>query len=221
MVAGQSSRSKRPRESRQAASRRTQARAESAELPLEVDGKRFDGVELILRAAQFAAWKHRNQRRKDAAGSPYINHPLELAQVLWVEGKVRDPIVIAAALLHDTLEDTETTPGELRGEFGPAVARIVEEVTDTKWLKKRTRKQLQITRASRSSEGAKLVKLADKICNLRDIIASPPADWSLERKREYFEWARKVVDQLRGTNAHLERRFDQLYRKGPASRVVG
>src|SRR5690606_1537503 len=104
---------------------------------------------------------------------------------------------------------------------GPAVARIVEEVTDTKWLKKRTRKQLQITRASRSSEGAKLVKLADKICNLRDIIASPPADWSLERKREYFEWARKVVDQLRGTNAHLERRFDQLYRKGPASRVVG
>lgn len=172
-----------------------------------------------MRAAQFAAWKHRNQRRKDAAASPYINHPLDLAYVLWKEGNVRDPVVLAAALLHDTLEDTETTPEELRGEFGPEVARIVEEVTDTKWLRKRTRKQLQISRASRSSIAAKLVKLADKICNVRDIIASPPADWTEERKREYFEWAKKVVDQLRGTNARLERRFDQLFRKVPGNDI--
>ena len=90
---------------------------------------------------------------------------------------------------------------------------MVAEVTDTKWLRTGARKRLQISKASRSSEGAKLIKIADKIANLRDIIAKPPADWSLARKCEYFDWAREVVDGLRGTNARLERRFDSLYRK--------
>ena len=202
-----------------AGQRGTKARPGSTSVRAKLPAADPRGIGLILRAAQFAAWKHRNQRRKDAAASPYINHPLDLAYVLWKEGNVRDPVVLAAALLHDTLEDTETTPEELRGEFGPEVARIVEEVTDTKWLRKRTRKQLQISRASRSSIAAKLVKLADKICNVRDIIASPPADWTEERKREYFEWAKKVVDQLRGTNARLERRFDQLFRKVPGNDI--
>jgi guanosine-3',5'-bis(diphosphate) 3'-pyrophosphohydrolase len=170
---------------------------------------------LVLKAAAFAAWKHRDQRRKDAEASPYINHPLALAQVLSSEGQVTDPVVLSAALLHDTLEDTETTVEELAGTFGRRVAAIVEEVTDTKWLQKGTRKKLQVSRAGRSSSAAKLVKLADKICNLRDILASPPADWSVERKREYFDWAKSVVDRVRGANARLERRFDQLYRKRP------
>src|SRR3977135_3612162 len=156
------------------------------------------GTGLVLKAAAFAAWKHRDQRRKDADASPYINHPLALAEVLSSEGKVTDPIVLAAALLHDTLEDTETTVEELTGAFGRRVAGIVEEVTDTKWLQKGTRKKLQVARAGRSSSAAKLVKPADKICNLRDLLASPPADWSVERKRDYFDWAKSVVDRVRG-----------------------
>lgn len=170
---------------------------------------------LILKAVRFAAWKHRDQKRKDEAASPYINHPVALAEVLWSEGGVRDPVVIAAALLHDTLEDTETTVAELRGAFGAQVAATVEEVTDVKWLARSSRKRLQVARAGRSSLRAKQVKIADKICNLRDIIASPPKGWSLERKREYFDWARSVIDQLRGANPRLERRFDQLYRQRP------
>ena len=155
---------------------------------------------LILKAVRFAAWKHRDQKRKDEAASPYVNHPVALAEVLWSEGGVRDPVVIAAALLHDTLEDTETTVEELRGAFGAQVAATVEEVTDVKWLARSSRKRLQVARAGRSSLRAKQVKIADKICNLRDIIASPPKGWSLERKREYFDWAKSVIDQLRGAN---------------------
>jgi guanosine-3',5'-bis(diphosphate) 3'-pyrophosphohydrolase len=177
--------------------------------------KRNGDIGLILAAVQFAAWKHRAQKRKDEAGSPYINHPVALAEVLWNEGGVRDPVVIASALLHDTLEDTETSVEELRGTFGVHVAEVVEEVTDVKWLGKTSRKRLQVARAGRSSPRAKQVKLADKICNLRDIIANPPAGWSVERKRAYFDWAKSVIDQVRGTNPRLERRFDQLYRRRP------
>jgi len=172
-------------------------------------------ADLILRAVAFAAHKHRDQRRKDKEASPYINHPIQLAIVLWEEGGVRDPEVIAAALLHDTLEDTETTWQELRGEFGEDIADVVLEVTDTHWIKKALRKRLQVARARHSSESAKLVKLADKICNLRDMAARPPAGWSLERKRQYFDWAKEVVDRLRGTHPELERRFDEVYALKP------
>jgi len=173
------------------------------------------GTELILKAVAFSSWKHRDQRRKDATRTPYVNHPVALAEVLWFEGKVRDASAIAAALLHDTIEDTDTTVEEIKGAFGATVAGVVMEVTDTKWLGKTARKRLQIVKAHKSSERAKLVKLADKICNLRDITAHPPADWSVNRKQEYFDWAKEVVDGLRGTNARLERRFDQVYRKRP------
>jgi guanosine-3',5'-bis(diphosphate) 3'-pyrophosphohydrolase len=170
---------------------------------------------LVLKAAAFAAHKHRDQRRKGSSASPYINHPITLARVLDAEGGVDDPVVLAAALLHDTIEDTDTSYAELAGQFGTAVADVVAEVTDTKWLRKNARKRLQIAKAARSSERAKLVKLADKIANLRDIIGSPPAGWSLARKREYFDWAKEVVDHIRGTNERLERKFDSLYRKRP------
>ena len=173
------------------------------------------GAGLILAALRFAAWKHRDQRRKGPHSVPYINHPIDLANVLWFEGQVRDPLVIAAAILHDTIEDTETTPDELRGAFGATVAGIVDEVTDVTWLRKRARKKLQVARAGRASKRARLVKLADKICNLRDIKAHPPRDWTLDRRREYFDWALSVVDEIRGTNARLERRFDDVYRLKP------
>src|SRR5688572_26422608 len=142
----------------------------------------------ILDALQFAAHKHRDQRRKDPEASPYINHPITLANILWLEGDVHEPLVICAALLHDTIEDTATTEAELAERFGPAVARIVMEVTDDKTLDRAVRKRLQVEHAPHISREAKLVKLADKIANLRDVAASPPAGWPLARQREYFEW---------------------------------
>jgi guanosine-3',5'-bis(diphosphate) 3'-pyrophosphohydrolase len=177
--------------------------------------KSADGTGLVLRAARFAAWKHRDQRRKGRGHLPYINHPLDLAHVLWFEGGIEDPVVLAAALLHDTIEDTQTSLQELQGEFGPQIAEIVMEVTDEPSLDWRARKRLQISRARNASTAAKLVKLADKICNLRSLIASPPQGWSEERQRNYFDWSKAVIDQLRGINPALEQRFDQVYRQRP------
>jgi len=173
------------------------------------------GLSLILKALEFAALKHRDQRRKDALASPYINHPIALANVLTREGGVSDPVVMAAALLHDTVEDTETTPAELREVFGDRIAGIVDEVTDDKNLLKAERKRLQVERAAHISREAKLVKLADKICNVRDVAYQPPAKWDLTRRREYFEWAKAVVDQMRGLHPGLERKFDEAYALKP------
>jgi guanosine-3',5'-bis(diphosphate) 3'-pyrophosphohydrolase len=169
---------------------------------------------LVLKAAAFAADRHRGQRRKDAEASPYINHPLALAELLAGEGGVTDPVVLAAALLHDTVEDTETTLAEIEAGFGAEVASIVAEVTDDTSLPRAERKRLQVARAAAKSDRAKLVKLADKICNLRDIAASPPADWSEARKREYRHWAGEVVDGLRGVSPVLEAAFDEIRRSG-------
>ncbi len=174
-----------------------------------------DELGVVLEALAFAAHKHRDQRRKDAAASPYINHPIALANVLVREGAVREPGVIAAALLHDTLEDTQTTPAELRAAFGERVARIVEEVTDDKSLPKAERKRLQVEHAAAISREAKLVKLADKICNLRDMSDHPPASWDLARRREYFDWAKAVIDRLRGEHPGLEAAFDAAYARRP------
>lgn len=167
-------------------------------------------IGLILKATQFAAEKHSNQRRKDADASPYINHPIALANVLANEGSVADATILCAAVLHDTIEDTKTTAEELKQLFGDKVTAIVLEVTDDKSLAKEARKEEQIRHAPHISTEAKLVKLADKICNLRDILASPPADWSADRKRAYFEWAARVVAGLRGVHPGLEAVFDGL-----------
>ncbi|KGC43897.1 HD domain-containing protein [Burkholderia pseudomallei] len=165
----------------------------------------------LVAAIAFAADKHRNQRRKDHEASPYINHPIALANVLANEAGVEDERVLIAAVLHDTVEDTETTEQELLRLFGKEVADIVMEVTDDKTLPKAERKRLQVEHATHISRRAKLVKLADKICNLRDVAKSPPADWSLERKQEYFDWAKAVVDGLRGVHPGLETLFDEAY----------
>jgi GTP diphosphokinase / guanosine-3',5'-bis(diphosphate) 3'-diphosphatase len=163
---------------------------------------------LLLNALAFAARKHRDQRRKDAESSPYINHPILVAHVLAAEGAVTDPAVLVAAILHDTVEDTRTTFAELERAFGPEVAGLVRELTDDKSLPKLERKRLQVEHAAAASPGAKQIKLADKICNVRDITDTPPADWPAERRVAYLDWAAEVVSACRGVNPGLEAAFD-------------
>jgi GTP diphosphokinase / guanosine-3',5'-bis(diphosphate) 3'-diphosphatase len=172
-------------------------------------------IGLVLRALAFAAHKHRDQRRKGAEASPYINHPISVANVLVNEAGVDDLVVVCAALLHDTLEDTLTSAAELEGQFGAQITRIVQEVSDDKALSKEARKRMQVEHAPHLSTRAKLVKLADKTCNLRDMAVQPPANWSLERKRAYYDWARDVVAGLRGVSPTLERAFDDAYALRP------
>ena len=169
----------------------------------------------LLDAVMFAAERHRNQRRKDAAASPYINHPIALAHLLATVGAVDDLDVLRAAILHDTVEDTETSEIELRERFGDVVADMVMEVTDDKSLPKLRRKELQIEHAPHKSPGAVLVKLADKTCNLRDIAVAPPADWSTARRQEYFDWAKRVVDALPLVSAPMLAVFAQAYAARP------
>jgi guanosine-3',5'-bis(diphosphate) 3'-pyrophosphohydrolase len=166
--------------------------------------------DVLIKAAAFAAEKHRHQRRKDLAASPYINHPLALARLLSEEGGIDDVHVLCAALLHDTIEDTDATADELRLQFGDRVAALVLEVTDDKTLGKAERKARQIEHAADLSREAKLVKLADKICNLRDILASPPVGWTCERKVAYFTWAEQVIAGVRGVHPKLEGVFDEI-----------
>jgi len=146
-----------------------------------------DELKLLLQALAFSAHKHKDQRRKDVDSSPYINHPISLASILCNEGHVTDIDVICGALLHDTVEDTDTTAAELEDRFGPIIRDIVMDVTDDKTLDKPDRKRLQIEHAAHISEQAKLVKLADKISNLRDVAENPPPAWSLERRQGYFD----------------------------------
>ena len=177
----------------------------------------MNDIAKLLDAATFSAERHKNQRRKDADSSPYINHPLALARLLAVEGHVTDIEVLMAAVLHDTIEDTETTELELRTRFGEPVAGLVVEVTDDKSLPKQRRKDLQIKHAANASHGAALVKIADKICNLRDVALNPPVGWPLERRIEYFDWAKRVIDRLPSVNAELLQAFDVAYAARPST----
>jgi (p)ppGpp synthase/HD superfamily hydrolase len=171
----------------------------------------------VLKALHFAADKHRDQRRKGAEASPYVNHLIEVAELLAREGGVTDVITLQAAILHDTLEDTETSPEELDAHFSVVVRRIVEEVTDDQVLSKAERKRLQIVHARHLSERAKLVKLADKIANLRSLLLAPPVKWSLKQKQEYVAWSDRVGEGLRGCNEQLEASFDAAVAKARQS----
>jgi len=173
-----------------------------------------DSAGMILKALRFSAEKHSDQRRKDAKSSPYINHPIQVAETLWEVGGVRDNALLVAALLHDTIEDTDATPEEIKRAFGEEVLGLVLEVTDDKSLPKQIRKQLQIENAAKKSLKAKLLKLADKLCNIHDLIHSPPSSWSLKRRQEYLAWSEKVVRGVRGTNKDLEARYDEVLKEG-------
>ena len=178
--------------------------------------KDSDEYVTILKALHFASIKHKDQRRLDEEASPYINHPIEVAELLARVGQVTDLVVLQSAILHDTIEDTETTAAEIEELFGAEVCSVVQEVTDDKSLPKQERKRLQIEHAPHISTRAKMVKLADKISNVRAIQETPPANWSRERRRAYLDWTEQVVAGLRGCNLHLEELYDQYLRSGRA-----
>lgn len=168
----------------------------------------------LLQAAMFSAEKHRRQRRKGEDASPYINHPIAVADLVANAGGISDVRILAAAILHDTIEDTNTTLDQLTELFGQEVSTLVAEVSDDKSLPKAERKRLQIEHAQQLSSAAKMIKLADKISNVTEVLENPPVDWSIERRRDYLEWARAVVAGCQGTNAGLEQRFDELLKRG-------
>jgi guanosine-3',5'-bis(diphosphate) 3'-pyrophosphohydrolase len=171
----------------------------------------------ILHATRFAAEKHKQQRRKNEDATPYINHPIEVAEHLARIGGICDEDVLIAALLHDTIEDTHTTYEELVDLFGKRVADIVLECTDDKSLEKAERKRLQIVHAPKKSPEAKCVKIADKTSNLSSIISDPPRDWDIQRKKEYFEWAERVIDGLLGENDALDGCAKEVLARGKAA----
>lgn len=166
----------------------------------------------ILAAAQYAAEKHASQKRKGEAGEPYINHVIEVAHL--VSNVVPDDAnVVIAALLHDVLEDTEVTAAEMRRQFGQDVTNLVMEMTDDKSLPKKERKRLQVEHAPSMSVRAQIIKLADKISNLQSILVSPPAKWDYERKKQYFDWGKQVVEALSSPNPILKAEFERTYQR--------
>ena len=177
-------------------------------------------VSRLLHALHFAADKHRDQRRKDALASPYINHPILVAQLLADIAGVTDTDILMAAILHDTVEDTETTFEELEQLFGSSVAGIVAEVTDDKTLSKKERKRLQIEHAQHISPEGALVKIADKLANIHDIAINPPQGWDRARRTEYLAWAEAVVGSCPSVNVALENRFAETLETAHAALQV-
>ena len=174
----------------------------------------------VLHAADAAARWHVHQRRKGEAGEPYINHLLEVALLVAQATQGQDFNLVIAALLHDVIEDCEIPASAIAAEFGADVAGLVQEVTDDKSLPKTERKRLQIDHAAHASNRAKILKLADKISNLRAMEASPPKGWSVERKLDYVHWARRVVAGVRGADAGLEAEFDAAAIRAEAALAV-
>ena len=172
-------------------------------------------MNLVLKATQFAALKHHDQRRKDGK-TPYIIHPISVAMILAEIGGIDDPEILSAALLHDTIEDTDTSAHELDEKFGSRVRIIVEELTDNNLLTFSQRKQMQIDNAPYLSKDATLVKIADKISNVSDVIKTPPPEWNQKRCTEYVDWAEAVINNCQKVNQDLENYFFELlteYRK--------
>jgi (p)ppGpp synthase/HD superfamily hydrolase len=163
----------------------------------------------LVRAFRFAAEAHVDQKRKGERQEPYINHLAEVADLVAAATEGADPDLVVAALLHDTVEDTSVTPADLAREFGPKVADLVSEVTDDRTLPQAERKRAQVEHASHLSHGAQIIKLADKTSNVRAIVASPPKDWSAQRRADYVDWARKVAEICRSASPQLGALFDE------------
>jgi (p)ppGpp synthase/HD superfamily hydrolase len=164
----------------------------------------------LMQATLFAARAHAGQTRKGAAAEPYVNHVIEVAAILAAHDAPEEAIL--AGLLHDTVEDTAVTPAELVAAFGEVVAGLVAEATDDKTLTREQRKALQVKHAAAHSPAGKMLKLADKIANLRAIADSPPANWDHARRVEYVGWAGRVAGGLKGANPALDALFEKTYR---------
>lgn len=176
---------------------------------------------LILRAAQLAAELHQDQRRKGASKRPYINHPLEVAQRLAEVAQVSDAEVLAAALLHDTVEDTAATAEDILEAFGPKVAALVAEVTDDKSLAKAERKQMQVQHAPHLSADAAAIKISDKTSNVLDLVRDPPPDWGHSRLVGYLDWAERVVGAIQHPHTALRQQFHAAITAGRAALAGG
>ncbi|GAA5955097.1 hypothetical protein JCM8115_001850 [Rhodotorula mucilaginosa] len=174
----------------------------------------------LLEAAHFAAVAHSQQRRKSAARPAYIQHPIHVALLLASPESSLYPNppveILQAAVLHDTIEDTDVTAQDLEQKFGKEVTTIVLECSDDKNLDKAQRKQAQIDSAPHKSDAAKHVKLADKLSNLRDLMSADgrPSGWPVERIQEYFVWAKMVTDACRSVNPGLAEELETIYREG-------
>lgn len=167
----------------------------------------------LSKAIVFAAQCHSGQYRKDGK-TPYINHPLEVMNLVVTHVENPSTDMLIAAVLHDVVEDTNVTPAEIKHMFGPTVQRLVVELTDDKTLSKDERKRLQLQEVHSLSPEGKLLRLCDKICNVYDILYAPPGDWDVQRRLDYIKWSNAVVDRIRGTHKVLEQRFDELYAAG-------
>jgi (p)ppGpp synthase/HD superfamily hydrolase len=167
------------------------------------------GLRLVSEAAEFAARRHTGMQRKGRGNEPYINHLAEVANLLAIATDGADAELVAAGWLHDTIEDTETTREELAQKFSERVAALVVEVTDDMTLPKDQRRQKQVIDAPKKSPGAKMIKIADKISNIRARIHPQPNQVEREDLIDYVAWAEKVVAGCRGVNAMLDRTFDE------------
>jgi guanosine-3',5'-bis(diphosphate) 3'-pyrophosphohydrolase len=173
----------------------------------------MNDAEKLMRAASYAAQKHRSHRRKGADADPYINHPIQVAALLAEVGGITDADILSAALLHDVVEDTDTPPEEIEELFGSRIRGFVMELTDDKNLPKAERKRKQVEHAPHLSDEAKQIKIADKYSNISDIVENPPHNWTRERRAEYIRWGEEVFNGLRGVNQNLERAFEELIAK--------
>jgi guanosine-3',5'-bis(diphosphate) 3'-pyrophosphohydrolase len=185
-------------------------------IPMKKTDHPLSGTQIILAALGFAAHKRRRQSKNDATAATDITQPIQIAHVLGVEGNIADEQVIAAAILHDTIEDTETTNEELRQQFGLTIAEVVEEVTKDTSMSAQELKRHQLEQAPRISRRAKLIQLAEKICDLRDMADNPPPDLTTRQIQDYFDWSKEVVDCMRGISPSLEAAFDEVYARRPA-----
>jgi guanosine-3',5'-bis(diphosphate) 3'-pyrophosphohydrolase len=166
------------------------------------------GLRLVSEAADLAARRHSGMARKGRGHEPYINHLAEVANLLAAVTEGADAELVAAGWLHDSIEDTATTQEELAETFGTRVAALVVEVTDDMTLPKRERRQRQVVDAPKKSPGAKLIKIADKISNIRARILPQPDRDERDDLIDYVAWAEQVVAGCRGGNAMLDRTFD-------------
>jgi guanosine-3',5'-bis(diphosphate) 3'-pyrophosphohydrolase len=179
-----------------------------------------DDLERIFAALLFAAEKHKTQRRKGRDKSPYINHPIAVAYYLTRYYDTVDVDIVIAAILHDTLEDTDTTPQEIEANFGPEVLLLVQEVTDDKNLPTEVRRNLQVKTIGAISPGAKLIRLADKISNITDLQKTPPADWDEKTSIDYLNWTEQVIGRIKGVNSKLEKLYDERLKSARSKFVV-